>query len=250
MRWHMRSLCAAFLACFCQTQLAVAQNAVAEFYKGRTIEFIIGYGPGAGYDLFGRILVQFMGRHIAGSPAMVAKNKPGASSLTGLKYIASQAPRDGTTIGIFNPTLINLSVLEPGQVDVDFDALTWIGNKSNDTKVCFASRQSGIRTADDIRTGSIIVGGGGGAQGSGFVYGAILKEIFGDHVKTVLGYPSNPDVWLAFDRGEAEGNCTGWGVVPTLRPEWVNGVHINVFVQFARTPNPQLTLPGISVSLG
>ena len=182
---------------------AMAQQSVADFYRGKTVEFIIGYPPGAGFDLYGRILSQFIGRHIPGTPNVVAKNMPGAASLTGLRYIAQQASKDGLTLGIFNPTLVNLSVLEPKQVDIDFASLTWLGNMSNDTKVCFSWRSTGVLTADDIKAKSLIIGGT--SQGAGFVYGSILKAIFGDHLKVVLGYPSNSDVWLALERGEAQG---------------------------------------------
>jgi tripartite-type tricarboxylate transporter receptor subunit TctC len=214
---------------------AVAQTSVADFYKGKNIDFIVGYSPGAGFDLYGRMLAQFIGRHIPGSPNVVVKNMPGAASLKGLQFISQQAPRDGATIGIFNPTLVNLSVLEPQQVDVDFAKLTWLGNMSNDTKVCFAWGATGVRTIDDIRKRGIIIGGT--SQGAGFVYGSILKAIFGDKMKAVLGYPSNSDVWLAMERGEVEGNCTGWGVIPAMRPEWISGRKVNVFIQFAKQPS-------------
>ena len=246
MRFWTRALAGALLLAFAAP--AAAQQSVADFYRGRTVDFIVGYPPGAGYDIYGRTLAQFIGKHIPGNPVVVVKNMPGASSLVGLKYLAVQAPKDGSTIGIFNPTLVNLSVLEPKQVDVDFAALTWLGNMSNDTKVCFSWRPSGILTADDIRAKQIVIGGT--PQGAGFAYGAIMKAIFGDHVKIVLGYPSNSDVWLAMERGEAEGNCTGWGVIPSMRPDWVKENKVSVFVQFAKQPNPLLPKVPLVYDLG
>ena len=227
---------------------ASAQQSVADFYRGKTMDFIIGYPPGAGYDLYGRVLAQFIGRHIPGSPNVVVKNMPGAASLTGLRFIAQQAPKDGLTMGIFNPTLINLSVLEPKQVEIDFASLTWIGNMSNDTKVCFSWRETGVLTADDIRAKSLIIGGT--SQGAGLAYGSIMKAIFGDHLKVVLGYPSNSDVWLALERGEAQGNCTGWGVIPAMRPDWVTNNKVSVFVQFAKKPSPLLPKVPLVYDLG
>ncbi len=228
--------------------LAPAMAQQPDFYRGKTMEFIVGYPPGAGFDIYGRTLAQFMGKHIPGNPTLVVKNMPGASSLKGLQYISAQAPKDGTSIGIFNPTLINLSVLEPKQVDVDFSKLTWLGNMSNDTKVCFAWGSSGIRSADDIRAKQLIIGGT--AQGAGLAYGSIMKAIFGDHVKLVLGYPSNSDVWLALERGEAEGNCTGWGVIPAMKPDWVANKKVNVLVQFAKKPSALLPNVPLVFDLG
>ena len=240
----------ALLALLCGLGLtpAAAQQTVADFYRGKTVDFIIGYPPGAGYDLYGRVLAQFIGRHIPGSPNVVVKNMPGAASLTGLRFIAQQAPKDGLTIGIFNPTLVNLSVLEPKQVELDFASLTWLGNMSTDTKVCFSWRSTGVLTADDIRAKSLIIGGT--SQGAGFAYGSIMKAIFGDHLKVVLGYPSNSDVWLALERGEAQGNCTGWGVIPAMRPDWVADNKVSVFVQFAKKPSPLLPNVPLVYDLG
>ncbi len=217
---------------------AAAQQAVADFYRGKTVEFIIGYPPGAGFDLFGRVLSQFIGKHIPGNPNVVAKNMPGASSLKGLQYIAMQAPKDGTTIGIFNPTIINMSVLDPKQVGVDLGTLTWLGNMSNDTKVCFSWSTTGLKSFDDIKKKQITIGGT--SQGAGFIYGGILKQFLGDKLKVVVGYPSNSDVWLALERGEVEGNCTGWSIIPSVKPDWVRDKKVDVFVQFAQKSHPDL----------
>jgi tripartite-type tricarboxylate transporter receptor subunit TctC len=217
---------------------AAAQQSVADFYRGKTVEFIIGYPPGAGFDIFGRTFAQHVGKHIPGTPTVVAKNMPGASSLKGLQYIAMQAPKDGTTMGLFNPAIVNMSVLDPKQVGVDLDKLTWLGNMSNDTKVCFSWSATGIQTFDDIRQKSIVIGGT--SQGAGFIYGSILKQMLGDKLKVVLGYPSNSDVWLALERGEVQGNCTGWGIIPSVKPDWVRDKKVNVFVQFAQESHPDL----------
>lgn len=217
---------------------AAAQQAVADFYRGKTMEFIIGYPPGAGFDLFGRVLSQHIGKHIPGNPNVVAKNMPGASSLKGLQYIALQGPKDGTTIGIFNPTIINMSVLDPKQVGVDLGALTWLGNMSNDTKVCFSTGSLKVKSLEDVKVKGITIGGT--SQGAGFIYGGILKQFLGDKMKVVLGYPSNTDVWLALERGEVEGNCTGWSIIPSLKPDWVRDGKVNVFVQFAQKSHPDL----------
>ena len=82
MRFWTRALAGALmLACAAP---AAAQQSVADFYRGKTIDFIVGYPPGAGYDIYGRTLAQFIGKHIPGNPVVVVKNMPGASSLVGL----------------------------------------------------------------------------------------------------------------------------------------------------------------------
>ncbi len=216
------------------SRAAAAQQPVGDFYRGKTIDFLVGYPPGAGYDTYGRALAQFMGKFIPGRPAIVVQNMPGASSLKALQYLSAQAPRDGTAIGIFNPQLVNLSMLEPDTVNVDFSKLTLLGNMSSDTKVCFAWKGSGVKSVEDLRKRPFVIGGT--SQGAGFIYGAIMRAVFDDKMKIVLGYPSNSDVWLAMERGEADGNCTGWGVIPAMRPDWIRDNKVKVLVQFAETP--------------
>ena len=72
---------------------------VADFYRGKTMKVIIGYGPGGGYDLYGRLAAEFLGRHIPGSPTIVPENMPGGGSLKAILYLYQVAPQDGTYLG-------------------------------------------------------------------------------------------------------------------------------------------------------
>src|SRR5712671_5612355 len=79
-----------FLTCMCLTSIA------DDFYRGKSIQLVIGYGPGGGYDVYGRLLARHIGRHIPGNPHIIAQNMPGAASLTALRHLETIAPRDGT----------------------------------------------------------------------------------------------------------------------------------------------------------
>ena len=78
---------------------AVRADPIADFYHGKTIYMIIGYGAGGGYDLYGRVAAEFFGRHIPGNPTIVPQNMPGAGSFKAAQYLYSAAPRDGTYLG-------------------------------------------------------------------------------------------------------------------------------------------------------
>jgi tripartite-type tricarboxylate transporter receptor subunit TctC len=211
---------------------------VSEFYRGRTVEFIVGYLPGAGFDSFGRLLAQHLGKYIPGDPKLVVKNMPGAANLTAMKRIYATGARDGSTIGIVNPNLFNLAVLEPQTVNMDFNRFTWLGNMSKDTKVCFTSKPSGVVLLDDLKTRKVRLAGT--TKGAGYIYGSILRSIYPSTVQIVLGYLSNAEIWLALERGEVEAFCSGWGDIPSRKPEWIAGEKISVLVQFAKEPDPRL----------
>ncbi|MEA2937750.1 MAG: hypothetical protein QOC56_1254, partial [Alphaproteobacteria bacterium] len=76
---------------------AVAQG-VADFYKGKTINVIVGFGPGGGYDLYARALGRSMGKHIPGNPNVVVQNMDGAGSVRAANHVYAVAPKDGTFI--------------------------------------------------------------------------------------------------------------------------------------------------------
>jgi tripartite-type tricarboxylate transporter receptor subunit TctC len=238
MRRSPRQLSAVVVLAALAWHTPAGAQSVADFYRGRTIELVVGYAPGAGFDAFGRLLAGHMGRYIPGQPRLVVKNMPGSANLNATKYLFATAPRDGSVIGIVNPNLFNLAVIEPQTVNVDFNAATWIGNMSSDTKVCFAASSSGVRRLDDLAHKGIHLAGT--SKGAGYIYGSILRSLYPANVKIVLGYLSNADIWLAIERGEVDAFCTGWGAIKSRRPEWLADGSISVLLQFAREPDIRL----------
>src|SRR5215207_7908186 len=77
---------------------ASAQS-VEEFYKGKTINLVIGFSVGGGYDLYGRHLARHIGKHIPGNPTILPQNMAGAGSLRAANFIYTAAPKDGTAFG-------------------------------------------------------------------------------------------------------------------------------------------------------
>src|SRR6516162_7508889 len=111
---------------------ALAQSSVEDFYKGKQINLIVGYGPGGGYDVAARLLGRYLGRYVAGNPNIVVQNMPGAGSLRATNYLYSVAPKDGTTIGLFGSDmpLIGLIANNPN-VQFDPRRFIWLGSSSS-----------------------------------------------------------------------------------------------------------------------
>src|SRR5690349_10442718 len=123
---------------------------VASFYRGKTVRVVVGFSPGGGYDVYARALARHLGRHIPGNPIVVVQNMPGAASLKSVQYLNSGAPADGTLIVTFNPGLLTQSLTSPDKVPVRFLDYAWIGNVSEDFRVCFTWNGTGIRTWEDL----------------------------------------------------------------------------------------------------
>src|SRR5499426_4443941 len=75
---------------------------VSDFYAGRTVQLVIGYATGGGYDDYARMLGRHIGRHIPGNPTVVVQNMPGAGSIRAANYLYNVAPKDGTVFGGFS----------------------------------------------------------------------------------------------------------------------------------------------------
>ncbi|MBI1894152.1 MAG: hypothetical protein HYS14_08595, partial [Candidatus Rokubacteria bacterium] len=85
---------------------APAKSSTHDFYKDKTIRFVVGFAPGGGYDLAARIVGRHMGRHIPGNPMIVVENMTGAGSLIAANYTYNSARPDGLFVGIWNGAFV------------------------------------------------------------------------------------------------------------------------------------------------
>jgi tripartite-type tricarboxylate transporter receptor subunit TctC len=193
-------------------QLAVmpaAADEMADFYSGKTVRVLVGFGTGGGYDLYSRTLARYMGRYIPGNPTLVVQNMPGAGSLKAVNYLYNVAPKDGTVIGHFAPGIMVEPLL--GRVDgTQFEAskLSWIGSISKEVSVCAFMSSAGIKTWHDMQTKKYIIGASGAGAESD-VFPTVLRNMFHLPLKIVTGYPGGTEINLAMERHEIDGRC-GW----------------------------------------
>src|SRR6266849_2874521 len=124
--------CAAALAFLTLVVPAARAETVADFYKGKTIRIVVGFGSGGGYDVYARLLSRHFGRHIPGNPTLVVQNMPGAGGLRAANFVYSAAPRDGTAIGTFSRDIPLLAVMGTN-TGAQFDPrrFTWLGSSSS-----------------------------------------------------------------------------------------------------------------------
>jgi tripartite-type tricarboxylate transporter receptor subunit TctC len=217
---------------------ALAQSP-AEFYRGKTVQFIVGYPPSGGFDAYTRAAARYIGKHIPGQPTVIVTNMPGASSLQFVRYLYDKAPKDGTQFGMFNRGLMPKAVLDPQEVGVDFTKFTWIGSMNSELAICYTWAAKGITTMDQFKKSKVVLGDTSKNSG-GYIYTSMVRAMSPENVKLVLGYATTGDIWLATERGEVDGNCTVLTSLQSQRPEWIEQKKINILVQFAETKHPDL----------
>jgi tripartite-type tricarboxylate transporter receptor subunit TctC len=197
--------------CLAAATAPVRADAVADFYKGKTLSLIAGFPPGGGYDTYVRVLARHYGRFIPGQPSVVASNMPGAGSLSAANHIYGKAVPDGLSLAMFASS----AAMEPllGNKAALFDAtkFSWIGSMSNDVAYCGVWQGAGLpATFAEMMSKETIFGGGAPAAIT-YQHPVVLKTVLGANMRVIPGYAGSRDINLAMQRGEVNGACGLFG---------------------------------------
>jgi tripartite-type tricarboxylate transporter receptor subunit TctC len=218
-------------------------QSVESFYRGRTVTIVVGYSVGGGYDAHGRVLARHLGKHIPGNPSVVVQNMPGAGSLRAANYLYNAAPKDGATLGVFARGMAMEPLIGAGGTNFDARKFAWIGSGTNEVSVCATWHASKVKTwSDALATPFTVAGEGSGSDPD--IFSVMLRNVLGAKMRLVSGYPGGADMTLAIERGEVDGRCGWtWSSVKLQRPDWVADHKLNVLIQLATQPSPEL--PGV-----
>lgn len=219
---------------------AASAETVAEFYKGKQLRILIGYGPGTGYDVYGRVLGRHIANHLPGAPTVVPQNMPGAASLTMVNHLYNVAPRDGTAIAVPARNLFVEPLYGNDQARFEARKFSWIGSISQDVATCFTWHSTGVKTIADAQAREVIVGATSPLSGS-YQSPMILNAVLGTRFKIIAGYADSGDIGLAMERGELQGYCSfTWGSIKSARPQWIEQKQINLILQMTLRKHPEL----------
>jgi tripartite-type tricarboxylate transporter receptor subunit TctC len=183
---------------------AAASDPVASFYKGKTVYAVVGSGPGSSFELYTRMASRYIGSHIPGSPTVVLQQMVGAGGLKALNYVYSVAPKDGTVIGMLNPTNTIEPLIDPKRSNFDPRKFNWLGSLNTEVSTC-AFWAKDIKTVDDLKKRQIVAGATGFSGPK--IEARVLKDLLGMDFKVVDGYSGLPAMDLAAERGELDGHC-------------------------------------------
>jgi tripartite-type tricarboxylate transporter receptor subunit TctC len=219
------------------TAHAASAQSPAEFYKGKTISLLVGFGPGGEDDLWARTVSRHLTNHIPGNPNVVPVHMPGSGGLLVANRLYNTAVKDGTTIGMINRG-IPFEPLLGGQ-GTQFDALkiNYIGSPGRDTTVCAARKDAAVQTLQDLYDKELAVGGTGSGADTA-IYPEFLSALLGMKFKLVKGYQGSHEIQLAMERNEVQGICLAYDSLS--RGNLARTNQINVLLQAALTPDPRI----------
>lgn len=223
---------AASAALALSTLSASAQDAVAQFYKDKTLTFVSGSAVGGGIDTYTRLVARHLSRYVPGNPRVVPQNMPGAGGITAAAHTYASAPKDGTQITMVLAGAIMDPLFGAGPRRYDPTRFNFIGNVNHEMQVCIARSDAPVKTFSDAFKTELVVGGSGpGATITDFPI--FLRNFVGARIKFVGGYPGSREVSLAVQKGEIQGVCgLAWSSAILQFPEAVNpGAAFRVLVQ-------------------
>jgi tripartite-type tricarboxylate transporter receptor subunit TctC len=210
----------------------------AAFYSNKRINVYIGFAPGAGYDIYSRLVVRHLGRHIPGRPDVIPLNMPGGSSRVAASYLYNVASRDGLALGVVEQLLPLAQALDQAG-KYDMARFRWIGSPDYDVRVVTTWHASGIATIAQAKTREVTMGSTGVSEAPG--YPEIMNTLAGTRFRMVQGYPGGAAVNLAMERGEVDGRAdNGWTSWKSDHASWIQHKKIHILMQVGLTKAPDL----------
>jgi tripartite-type tricarboxylate transporter receptor subunit TctC len=211
---------------------------IADFYRGRSISWVLSAGAGGGYASYAQAFAPYFSAHIPGKPNIVIQNMPGGGGIRAMLYLDAVAPKDGTTLGLVHSSVPFAPLYGIKAAKFDPSRMNWIGSIDAATGICVAWHTSGIATWQDLLDKPFVVGGtGAGSQME--TTPALLNKLFGTKMRVISGYKAGNEIYLAMERGEVQGRCGGLiSSISATRPDWFPQKKVNVPIQIAAARNP------------
>lgn len=189
----------------------VAQTLADEFYKGKTIRFVVGAPAGGGYDTYARAVARHLGKHIPGNPSTVVDNMDGAGSLIAANYVYNKGKPDGLTIGHWISGQIIRQALGDRSAKFDGRKFGWIAAPSKGAPTCAMMGFTGLKTWSEVLNAKRPIRMGGVRAGTAYDDApTILNNVAGTKFEVISGYAGTSPVRLAMQKREVEGACLGW----------------------------------------
>jgi len=214
-------------------------QSVEEFYRGKTINFIIGYPTAGAPDVYARLVVRHLGKYIPGSPTIVARNMPGAGSLLAANHLFNVAAKDGTTLGLTSPTIPLEETLGAPASKYKASQFNWIGRLATNPNITFTANTSQVKSIKDAFE-KVAILGATGRSSTNAVYPTVLNNVLGTKFKIVTGYEGTAAAMLAMERGEVEGHSPTYDGLKTQHPDWITQRRVNIIVQYLLKRHPEL----------
>jgi tripartite-type tricarboxylate transporter receptor subunit TctC len=210
----------------------LAAQTPEQFYRGKTVNMIIGFDVGGGYDIYARLGARHLGDYLPGAPKIVPQNMPGAGGLAAMNYLYRVAAKDGSVIGATHANIALGQIMGGNNIEYDARKFNWLGRLTSTIVVHYAWHTSPTKTFADLKTRETLTAGTGPSSDS-VVLPRVLNAILGTKFKVITGFKGTADANLAMERGEVEMAVKPWEAVKSENAEWLRDKKINLLIQYS-----------------
>jgi tripartite-type tricarboxylate transporter receptor subunit TctC len=213
---------------------------ISDFYRGKTVDMLVGYQAGGGYDIYARAVARHIGKHIPGQPSVVVKNMDGAGGLRVANFVFQTASKDGSVIA----TTGRGAAFDPlfGNKLAQFDGrrFGWVGSANSEVSICVSIKGSGVDKFEDLFSRELIIAGTGAANDTDQIP-KIINGLLNTRFRLATGYPTGAGLQHSMERRETFGRCGwSWSSIKATHPHWVSDGTINLLVQVALQKHAEL----------
>src|ERR687898_3614119 len=222
------------------TASPVSPARAQDFFKDKTLTFIVGYSPGGTYDQYTRLIARHIGKHVPGNPTTVVENMPGAGGIIAANHLYNRVKPDGLTVGAWAAPLVLQQIMGNDAVQFDARKFGYLGVPSPYDTVCTFNDKSGISTMNDwlaakrpMKISSI----GPGTSTSDIP--RLLRAALNLPLDVLDGYKGGADARLAVESGEVDGYCGSWQTVETVWRSAYESGKIHAVLQASLQSHPR-----------
>jgi tripartite-type tricarboxylate transporter receptor subunit TctC len=213
-------------------------DSVSDFYRKNPVTITVGGTSQGGYAAYARVLGEFLGNHIPGHPRVTVQYMPGAGSIRAADYIYNSAKKDGSEIGAFEMPILTMPLYDSQATRYDSEKFQWLGSLDSDVAVCYVRADSGVTTLDQAMKRELLFGATAPSANTG-TYPAVLDNLLKTRFRIIDGY-SGPDLFLAIQRNEVQGECEEWSVLKMTRNDSLKTHGLNLLVQLSTEKEHEL----------
>jgi tripartite-type tricarboxylate transporter receptor subunit TctC len=221
-----------------------SSQTVEEFYRGKTVRFIIHSTAGGDYDAWARLIARHMTKYLPGNPTFLPQNMPGAGGITAANALYTALPQDGSVIGMIGRNLPFQALTNVENVRYDPRKFNWIGSPEFSSIVCVVADHAPVKSAQEAFEKEVLMGGAGAGTAVSTMP-IFLNKLLGIKFRLVEGYAGSSAVWLAIERKEVHGVFLTLAAVKAARPGGLESGDIRILFNMEPTPAPGTNAPTI-----
>ena len=186
-----------------------AAQSVEQFYKSANMVITIGHPPGGSYDLYARLAADYLKRFLPGNPNIIVQGRPGGGGVKAVAWFYTQAPRDGSNLGLFPETIAHTQILQPEIGKWKVQEMHYVGSFAPVNAVFMVRKDAPAKTPEEMLKTSINVACTG-RNSQSYQAPAALKELANFKYNLICGYPGSAEATLALIRGETDMLSSAW----------------------------------------